>query len=419
MEMTESELSRLLIDCLRKDGPLVETARLSSLSPEQWQVFLALATVQRVKSLLWYRLRQKGLDGAVPEVRAKELHEASIWNAAHNLRLYGELRRLLSALKPEGIPLILLKGIFLADAVYENMGCREMNDIDVLSRPEHLERIAAILTDMGYTPMESVSADIIVNVHHHLPRMVKKGCGSFEIHWNLTYPGESYSINPEELWERAKPVHINGCDVLALSSEDLLLHLCLHTSYQHQFAFGLRPFCDIAETIAHFGPALDWQIMAEQATRWGWQRGVYLALRLAKEMAGADVVADILERLRPADMTEAVLETALAQVFTDKSFAISVPLPFAELLESRHIISKIRIFWQRVFLPRAIIAQQYSIPKDSIKIFAYYPRRLVDVLRRHGHTLKNYQQNDASLRALTERRNHIAHWLVGPPIRRK
>jgi hypothetical protein len=419
MEMTESELSRLLIDCLRKDGPLVETARLSSLSPEQWQVFLALATVQRVKSLLWYRLRQKGLDEAVPEMRAKELREVSLRNAAHNLRLYGELRRLLSALKPEGIPLILLKGIFLADAVYENMASREMNDIDVLSRPEHLERIAAILTDMGYTSMEPVSADITINADHHLPRMIKQGCGSFEIHWNLTNPGESYSIDPAGLWDRAVPVHIAGCDTLALSSEDLLLHLSLHTSYQHQFAFGLRPFCDIAETIARLGPALDWQVMANQATRWGWQRGVYLALRMAKELTGADVPSAVLEKLCPADMTETVVETAHFQVFTDKSLAVSVPVPFAELLESRHIISKIRIFWQRVFLPRAIIAQQYSIPKDSIKIFAYYPRRLVDVLRRHGYTLNKYQQNDASLRALTERRNHIARWLVGPPIHRK
>jgi hypothetical protein len=111
-----------------------------------------------------------------------------------------------------------------------------------------------------------------------------------------------------------------------------LLHLCLHTSYQHQFAFGLRPSCDIAETIACFGSTLDWRTLTERAERWGWQRGVYLALQLAKELAGADVPADILGRLQSTDVTEAILENARAQVFTDARFAISIPAPFAELL---------------------------------------------------------------------------------------
>jgi len=402
-----------LTDCLRKDDRPIELSLLSGLSPEQWQALLAFATVQRVKSLLWYRLRQKGLDEAVPTETAKKFHEDSFRNTAHNLRFYDELRRLLSALKPEGISLILLKGIFLAQGVYSNIGCREMNDIDILARPEHLERIAAILTGMGYAPIEPISAHITINAEHHLPRIIKPGHGNFEIHWNLTSPDKKYSIRPEELWERAKPAHIDGFDALTLSPEDLLLHLCLHTSYQHQFVFGLRPFCDIAETIAHFGPALNWQISWERAFQWGWQRGVYLALRLAQELVGADVPADILERLRPSDIPEAVLETVRTQIFGDKGFARSITLPFAELLESRHFIDKIRIFWRRVFLPRAIIASLYSVPTDSLRIYCYYPRRIVDVLRRHGHILRKYHQNDGVVKSLVERTNSIANWLNG------
>jgi len=214
--------------------------------------------------------------------------------------------------------------------------------------------------------------------------------------------------------ERAVPVHVAGCDALTLSPEDLLLHLCVHTSYQHQFAFGLLPFCDIAETIARFGPAFDWQTTVARAERRGWQRGVYLTLRLAKELAGADVPPDILERLRPADMKQAALETVRAQIFTDANFDFSIPVPFAELLESRRLRDKIRIFRQRVFLPRAIIAAEYSVPMDSLRIYGCYPRRFVDVLRRHGQTLKKYRQNDAPLKSLARRTNLIANWLSRP-----
>lgn len=409
----EQEHCRLLIDCLKKDGAEL-AARLSGLSPERWQALLALAETQRVRPLLWHRLRQKGLDKAVPAAAAEALREASRGNAVHNLQYYGELRLLLAALKPEGIPLILLKGIFLADAVYGNIGLREMNDIDVLVHPADLTRVSDILAGMGYPPLPPVCAEITIKTHHHLPRMVKNGQAAFEIHWNLASPGESYSIDPGGLWERAVPVQVAGCEALTLAPEDLLLHLCLHTSYQHQFAFGLRPSCDIAEIIRHFGSALDWRIIAERAAGHGWQRGVYLALLLAEELAGAEVPAGILAKLRPADMTEAVLETARAQVFTDKSFAFSVPVPFAELMETSRLRDKLRIFWQRVFLPKAMIASLYSVPIDSLRIYGCYPRRFVDVLRRHGHTLLKFREDDAQLKSLVVRKNSIAGWLDRP-----
>ena len=116
--------------------------------------------------LLWHRLRQKGLVAAVPVTVAEELRDIFRWNTIRNMRYYGDLRRLLSALKPEGIPLILLKGIFLAEAVYGDMGLREMSDIDVLARPADLARIAGILTGMGYAPLQPICVDITLKVHH-------------------------------------------------------------------------------------------------------------------------------------------------------------------------------------------------------------------------------------------------------------
>ncbi|OPY76053.1 MAG: hypothetical protein A4E64_01704 [Syntrophorhabdus sp. PtaU1.Bin058] len=418
MEMAEPGLCRLLVDCLKRGGPAVEAARLSGLTQEDRQAFLALAAAQRVRPLLWHRLTQKGLCDAVPAEAAEALRNASLRNTMSNLRLYGELRRLLFALKREGIPLILLKGIYLADALYGDIGLREMHDIDVLARPADLTRVADILMNMGYIPEQPIDADITINADHHLPTLVKKGCGSFEVHWNLTRSGDSYNIDPVGLWERSMPVHIAGCDAMALSPEDLLLHLCMHVSYQHRFAFGLRPLCDIAETIARFGPTLDWQVIIERAGLWGWQRGVYLALQLARELAGADVPAGIMEKLRPADMTEDVLEIACAQVFTDKNLVYSIPTPFAELLQSRGLWDKNRIFWERVFLPKAIIAAQYSVPADSARIYGCYLRRFVDVLRRHGHTMTQYRR-DEQVKAVVERTSRIACWLSGQAISRK
>lgn len=410
METIMPELNRLLVECASRDLP-VAASRLSDLPPERWQDLLSLAESQRVCPLLWQRLREKGLEHTVPTPVAEELRDASRRNALSNLCLYAELRQLLSALESESIPLILLKGIYLAEAVYGSIGLREMNDIDVLARPGDITRISEILERMGYVPLQPAGADITLKAQHHLPRMVKAGRAGFEIHWNLTLPGEKYSIDPEELWERAVPVRIAGAAALSLAPEDLLLHLCLHTSFHHQFAFGLRPSCDIAEVVAHFGPALDWDGMAERAFRWGWQRGVYLALLLARELAGAHVPVSVLEMLRPADMSEGVHTAAREQIFGDKNVAASLSPAFAAFLESGRLYDRVCLFWQRLFQPRRVIAFRYSVPSDSMKILACYPRHLVDMIRRHGNILKKHRQNDASLRCLAERTNRIAGWL--------
>lgn len=412
MELGPSKLYDILIDCLKKGQCKPETTAITALSDQDWHNLLALAAIQRITPLLWHRIKQKKLETFVPEMAAAQFKEASRSNTLRNLRFNGELHLLLTALNAENIPLILLKGMVLANTVYENIGLREMNDIDVLARPEHLTRIADILMGMGYKPLQPIDVDVTMQVGHHLPPLIKKGLAMYEIHWNLTNPNECYNIDPHGLWERAVPIQIAGCKTLMLSPEDMLLHLCLHTSYQHPFIFGLRPFCDISKIIEHFGSTLDWQTVTDRAYRQGWQRGVYLALRLAVELAGAAVPIDILERLQPADMSGRILETARSQIFTEKYFATSITTSFAKLLTSKRFSDKIRIIWQRIFLPKAAISAQYSVPMDSVKIYGCYPRRLYDLLRRHGRTLKKYRQNDAPLKNLVERKNLIETWLA-------
>lgn len=408
-----TDLQRLLLDWLQRDDSPANVSGFSALSAEEWRDFLSLAAEQRVRPLLWQRIRERGGEGLLPVGVADELRGASRSNTLRNLRLYAELRRLLAALEGEGIPLILLKGIFLAQAVYGDMGLREMNDIDVLARPVDIPRIAEILEGMGYVSLLPISADIVLQAQHHIPRMVREGWGAFEIHGNLTRPDEQFNIDPAELWRRAVPTRVAGCSALTLAPEDLLLHLCLHTSHHHLFAFGLRPSCDIAEVITCFGPVLDWSQVVERALRWGWQRGVYLALLLARELAGAAVPETVLALLCPVDMSDELRATALAQVLGDKRLSASLPPAFAELLESGSLVTKAGIFWRRLFLPRKIIASLYGVPSDSIRILGCYPRRLVDVLRRHTPTLRRYRDNDTPLKSQAERTRCIARWLTG------
>jgi len=410
MELEQSKLYNILIACLKKDKRGPEAA---AVSVRDWQNLLALAAMHGITPLLWHRFEQKGLDKVVPDAAAATFRAALRRNAMNNLRLNGELRFLLTALNAENISLILLKGIVLANTIYENIGLREMNDIDVLARPADLTRIADILIEMGYRPIAPICADVTMQTGIHLPRLIKKGHAGFEIHWNITHTNKNYSIEPLGLWERAVPIQIAGCNALMLSSEDLLLHLCLHTSYNHNFIFGLRPFCDIAETIDHFGLALDWQTVAERAISQKWQRGVYLSLRVAVDLAGASVPDHVMEKLQPADMSETILETVRTQIFMDKYIGarISTSSFYVQFMESRRLSDKIKIFWQRVFLPRAMIANGYSVPKNSLRIYLCYLRRFYDGLRHNVRIFKKFRKNYPALKSFADEKKLISDWM--------
>lgn len=410
-----SELSILLIDILKR-GKDVDPARLSALTPEQWKKFQAIAAKQRVTPLVFHRLKKKGLIQAVPPDVYASLWDVYQQNIMRIMKISGQSRRVLKALNTVDIPTIPLKGIVLANSIYESIGLREMNDFDLLVPQENLTRAVEILTGLGYKPVQPFCLDSFIQTGKHLPGFIKKDHVTIEIHWNITYPNMSYSIDPQELWEQAVPVQILDYDTLMLSPEDLLLHICLHTSYQHQFDFGLRPFCDIAEVIHHLGATLDWEVITEKAKQRKWVRGVYLALVIASKFAGADVPQDVLARLRPEDMTDSVLNTVGTQILMEKYFTASVPEHFAKLLANKSLMAQIKIFMKRVFLPRATIAANYSLPADSVKVYMYYPRRFIDVLFRHGRTFRyvtKHKENDSSLNALVNRKALISDWLFG------
>ncbi len=414
MEITESELFGLLIDCLKKDGPAVDvTARLSGLSPENWHAFLSLAEIQRVRPLLWHRLKTKHLTHLAPEASMAALERAYRETTLRNLRFYGELHRLTAAMDEENIPLIVLKGMALAEAVYGNIGHREMNDIDLLAHPQHLSRITEQLSTFGYKPQKPFSNDAFRQILHHLPRMMKADKAGFEIHWNLTCPGEFYTIDPVELWQRAALLKLkNGGHLLTLCPEDMLLHICFHTSYHHQFAFGLRPFCDIAEILVRFGRDISWTSVLDRAERWKWRRGVYLALRLAKDLVNADIPDEIIKSMRPPDFDEGIKGLAQSQVFTDARFAATISEPFAQLFGKKSHWEKIRIFWDRLFLDRKLMATVYPAAPDSFKIYCYYPVWVFRLICRYGRTMYGAKNSYSEICGITERKRKINRFLL-------
>jgi len=409
---TDQHIISILLACLHQQPGRVSAAEVRRLTASDWDALLQLAAEQRVRPLLYHRLREKNLVDAAPKTIVDRLEDAYRRNTFRNLRLSAEFRRMALSMQEADIPIIALKGLYLASAVYEQIGLREMNDIDLLAPRQNMAQAANVLSDLGYYPRKAYVLESDLAWSHHLTRYVQEGKASVELHWNITAPQYAYHIDVRELWDRARPVNLAGVDALALSPEDLILHLCLHTSYQHRFEFGLRPSCDLAAAIRHFERELDWEAVRERAVRWGWRRGAALALLLAQDLVGATPPDGLIDALQPEGISPLLLDAAREQIFTSKQTNKRLSGNVARLLEvGRSPPQLLGHLWRMFFPSRSRMSKAYGVPSASYRLYFTYPRRWWEMLRRNAANVLRLLRGEKAVGQLAQRKNTLAQWL--------
>jgi hypothetical protein len=339
-----------------------------------WPDIVVLAASHCLAPLLFKRLKDIEAWACVPADAWERLRLAYFVSAGRNGRLYRRLEPVLRCLRSHDIPVIVLKGAYLAEAVYGDVALRQMCDADLMVPKADLPKAHAVLLDMGRSHQQSADID---RRRLHLPPVVIRDL-VVELHWTIASPTGPVRVDAAGLWDRARPVTIAGVEVLALSPEDLLLHLCLHFGYQHHLA-GLKSFCDVAETIHHFRGKMDWQQVVERAREWGATRYVGLTLHLARSMMDAAVPDEVLAQLVPGDIDQRILETAKESVLARTGYGPWVSL--FHLRGARSAGDKARLFWKRVFLSRREMVAAYPASRESKHLWFYYALRLRDVVR--------------------------------------
>lgn len=402
-----SKLSSLLLDSLHQDRSRLDVSALAALTAQEWADLLVLAGRQRVAPLLYHNLKGRGLERSLPEEFLQALRDSHMRNTARNLRLAAESGRIAEALDAEGIPVIALKGIHLAQEVYESIGLREMNDIDLLVQKPDLARAAEIVMNMGFRPLKPFSLDWGLP-QKDVPRMIASGTGAVELHWSVAPPGRSPMFDIREFWEQSRPTELAGTTMLGLSPEDMVLYLGFHNGL-HGFDFGLRPYCDTQAVISRWSQVLDWDAIVERAKRWSWERDVYLSLRLARELVGAGCSDSVEHALKPDQDTERM--HAMAQVLAKTGMMHQLPAMMASYTQMT-ALGKAGFVARCLFPSRAELAFRYQTPPNSPAILLRYPNRWRDLVVRHWATLQAVRGRDKELSKLAERKGKLLRWLA-------
>jgi hypothetical protein len=415
-----------LLFCLNMQNEASKTSVLSKWTDTDWKELIRQSERHSVSAYLNHRLKAFEPTLSIPTPVDQRLREMTLQNASRNIRLYHELGKTLKSLKDAGISVILLKGAYLAEAVYDNISLRTMCDVDILVKKDDLHKTITYLFQYGFSVTNEdrighlgqtteIPYHILPEQKHFFGLTHPKWPVKLDVHISLDREYSPFTVETEGLWEKAMKIEVDGANVLALSPVDSILYQCMHASFQHHFLFGLRPLIDISETIRRYQNELNWKELQNRARAWNAQRCVWLTLRFARELLGAGVPRTLLSALKPENMDMPLLEWARNTIFSDKRDLQILSDDVVKLLKSRSLRNRVALLFKSVFLSRQMLATMYPASPNSKRIYLYYAVRVKDLFLRWGRVVWRHLVHDKKTMSMMEsekRRVDLEQWLT-------
>jgi Uncharacterised nucleotidyltransferase len=358
-------------------APEVRTRILQLLAaPLQWSLILEHAYSHQVYPLLYRSLRDLGFTG-VPETVQAELKGLYLANALRNQLLAEELARLLGLLGAAGIRVVPLKGVALAQSLFDDVAARVCGDIDILVPPANAAQAIDLLLASGYrTEVSDPYFSKLALRHGRHFNLVRDGRGiSFvlELHWILVQHSSRNDDAVRDLWAEARPQICFGAPAFALTPEWKMLYLSIHAA-DHEWQM-LKWLVDIHETV--WSETVNWQKAMEKAERFELGPVLRQTMAVTSLLLGTSLPADCL----PATLPERLRTFPFAPV-PDQS--PEGALAFRHLRVLRRPWDKVRYFATVIFAPKLTDLEFVRLPRSLG--FLYYlirPLRLPFKWLRH------------------------------------
>lgn len=422
-------MNETLFDCLHLDAARFPEERLKAFGPEDWKKFGEQAIRFGIGSVVYSRLKEEkerilidssqAGDGYQRAMRMLQYYSDQI--ALENLRFFSELRVVLDNMDKAGIPVMILKGAWLAHDIYPDIRLRELSDMDIMVQPNDLAGAYEVAKGLGYAAKVPLSLESIIagtDNKKQLPPMKKDNGVMLDLHWGIGSADQEMANESTRLWDHSREVSVVGKKARILSAEDMLLHLCYHLSHQHKFIMSMKSLYDIALLLKKKDHQPDWALVADIAVKKKWQKGTWLILHMAKELFGADVREDWLRVFTPEPVSGSaeMLSLLREHLKNRRPIAETPPAVVQELVAAGNPAKRLKLLMteiksRMVFLYTANRRSRKKISEKAPDLYAYSRFRLWDTLSRYSRKFFSGIKDQPVTVAEFDRQKKLESWL--------
>ena len=245
---------------------------------------------QGLTPLVYHRLKDQGLNGSVPIEILDQLKKEYYLTAASNLAKLNQTSMVLQAFQEANILAIPLKGIALIESLYPNPAIRPMTDVDLLIKPEDLNRVKGILERLGYQWISSYRGS-----HNFID---EEGRWSFDLHTKFIRFDFLFHIDDTEIYDRLIQINFNHqIQVPIFCPEHQLIHLALHLAPGLYSQLNPTNLFDIYYLINGKQSELSWEYLVDFAKRAEVASYIYAPISLCVKIFNIELPRSVLTQL--------------------------------------------------------------------------------------------------------------------------
>jgi len=391
--MILSPEDKLILSSIKINLSISELEQLNDLIPQiqNWDYLINTVIDRGVGPLFLKKLPLLSNGPMVPELVRTKLQQSYYKTVSRGMVLQDNFRKIADVFSANGIAVIALKGVYLSEWLYRDLGLRQFSDIDLLVHEEDGEKCLALLSSMGYKSSSVLSnlAEFVqehFDIVHYSP-MVLDGV-SIEIHIKLHAKTEKYHLLVAEVWKNAIPATINESKVLAFNIYDLLIHLCLHLD-KHVRVGHVQFTCfnDVTNLLNEHRDEIDWQKLIQSCQLYNCENTVFEYIVLVNKYMNAPVPDAIIQQYSSLFIEEdEQLFLKLLGGYIGFQKSRSAHFNYLQNVESP--LGKVRYVWNVVFPSKAFMIQKYKIQQPSRVLF-YYPYRYFIAVRGMVYHIQN------------------------------
>jgi hypothetical protein len=320
-----------------------------------WEHFFDV-TPADLYGYMGYRLTEAGVQDHCPSKLFDQTRNARRAIAAQWLRLKIELRNVAASFEAQHVDFLLLKGAVLAFNAYPDCSLRPVSDIDLLVRPESLNRALGCIYATGFKCPEriqrahplSFTDSALLGENVSLPLQKDGTRAVIEVHTQLESAEPWFPMSVAQMWQSSQEQDVGGLRVHTLEPREFLFHLILHLARAHVYSLGLRPLLDVHLWIQLQSGHLDWQWIGSECLRRGYTEWAHLTLRLVRDLFGTNVPASFFKTVPPPIGLDHLAHLALQQIWANRRLDSLVPPRLAITLSQPSLWGAISTLFTRL-----------------------------------------------------------------------
>lgn len=312
MPLLNESPARTLIDAIR------HPSLLQGKSLRDWDWMIRVAKRGNLIGRLADSVVHAGVMGDLPQQVQIHLESARVLTSHQRHAIAWESSHISSALKPLGVPLILLKGAAYAIADLSAARGRLFGDVDVLLPRGELYQAEAALMLNGWSvgQVDPYDDRYYRRWMHELPPMAHCHRGTvIDVHHNILPDTARSALSADLLLQASIPVP--GTDFCVLSPCDMVIHSATHLFHEGELQNGLRDLLDLDALLTEFSArdAGFWDELLARSQVLGLVWPLHLALRYTKALLGTEMPAHVVSAVAKGAGIGAVLQRMLDSMY--------------------------------------------------------------------------------------------------------